>query len=116
MDKELRENILKSAKQSYAPAELEPAAAFRCVSAAEAEEIGNRLYAGHRKKNSDGEPAAKNGQEVPQKRGRNTVGSSTRLHTNLPYSAKVRCSRNPVKFIGKHKYVNDIAQTQPHQY
>ena len=33
--------------------QLEPAPAFRCVTAAEAEEIGKRLYAGHRNKNSN---------------------------------------------------------------
>ena len=33
------------------PSQLDPAPSFRCVSVAEATEIADRLYAGHRKKN-----------------------------------------------------------------
>lgn len=44
--------------------QLEPVGAFKCVSAAEAEEIGKRLYAGHRKKDASDQKGSKgdNGQ------------------------------------------------------
>ena len=37
------------------------------------------------------------------------------LHERLPYSAKVRSSRDPVSFIGRHKHVNEVAQKQIQQ-
>lgn len=44
------------------------------------------------------------------------VASAKRLHRELPYSAKVRYSRDPVGFIGRHKHVHNVAQTQTAQH
>ncbi|XP_067931389.1 uncharacterized protein [Watersipora subatra] len=109
-EKKLREAILKSSKQNYTSPELEPAPSFRCVSAAEAEDIGKRLYAGHRAKRSD-----KTRSETADK-GRDIRKSAERLHGELPYTAQVRYSKDPVRFIGRHKFVYDVAQTQPVQH